>query len=58
MSIKENADVVIFVVEDVEEVRDVLAALLQSDGYQVEAARFRSMRDSVCASEASPIDPP
>ena len=42
----ENSDVLILVVNDVEEVRDGLAALLQSDGYKVEATR----------SEASAID--
>ena len=35
----ENSDVLILVVDDVEEVRDGLAALLQSDGYKVEATR-------------------
>lgn len=34
-----NAKVMILVVDDIEEIRDGLAALLQSDGYKVEAAR-------------------
>jgi CheY-like chemotaxis protein len=36
---KHNANLVILVVDDVEEVRDGVAALLQSDGYKVEAVR-------------------
>jgi CheY-like chemotaxis protein len=50
---KENADLVILVVDDVEEIRDGLTALLQSDGYKVEATRSEA-----CAIEYALRKPP
>jgi CheY-like chemotaxis protein len=53
MRTQENTDLLVLVLNDVEEIRDGLAALLQSDGYQVEATRSEASAIE-CALRKSP----